>query len=824
MAKILIVGGVAGGMSAAARIRRVDEKAQIIVFEKGDYVSFANCGLPYYIGDTITERENLLVQTPEAFHARFNVDVRVASEVLKINQKEKTLLVKNLKTQEEYQESYDKLILSPGADPVIPPISGINHPKIFTLRNIPDTDKIKAFVEKEKPQRVAIVGAGFIGLEMAENLHHLGIFVTVIEMADQVMNVIDYEMAAEVNQHLKSKGVEFYLKDGVSAFNHQEDRIQLKLASGRNLLVDAVVLSVGVRPDTKLAKDTSLELGERGGFKVNDYLQTNDPDIYAVGDAIEVKNPITKKLGIVPLAGPANKQGRIVADNIVFGNKKTYQGTIGTSIAKIFDLTVAVTGATEKLLKQENIPYISSIIHASSHAGYYPNALPMSLKIEFDPQTGKLLGAQGVGYEGVDKRIDVFALAIQCGLTVYDLREFEHSYAPPYSSAKDPVNMAAFVAENILQGQVKVIRWDEIHSLHKDEVVLLDVRNPEENVLGALEGSLNIPLDNLRNQLHQIPQNKKIIIYCGVGLRGYLASRILLQNGFTQVYNLSGGYKTYELAMQKQDNGDIFEGYKVGLDDLISTQKQQNPLPLDSSHFLEVDACGLQCPGPIMKVKTQVEKIQNGQKLLVKASDAGFYKDIQSWARVTGHSLLSLENNKGIISALIQKTTQDSKKEEKTSLSHDKTIVVFNDQLDKAIASFVIANGALAMGRKVTLFFTFWGLNIIKKPKKVKVKKSFLDKMFGFMLPRGSKKLSLSQMNMMGMGKKMIRKVMKKKGVDSLETMIQTAIQNGAELIACQMSMDVMGVKAQELLDGVKIGGVASYLEAAEKADANLFI
>ncbi|RMG79298.1 MAG: CoA-disulfide reductase, partial [Bacteroidetes bacterium] len=433
MPKIIIVGGVAGGMSCAARLRRLDENAEIIIFERGEYISYANCGLPYYIGGDIKERESLLVETAEAFQKRFNVIVKTSHEVVAIDRKKKTVSVINTKTGKKITEKYDKLVLSPGAEPIRPPIPGIEHKNIFTLRNIPDTDQIKSFLNEKKPKRAMIVGAGFIGLEMAENLHQQGIFVTIVEMAKQVMNVLDYEMAAAVHQHLKTKGVEFYLSDGVASFHDEEGHVRVKLNSGREIIVDMVILSIGVKPDSAIAKEAGLETGERGAISVNEYMQTSDPDIYAVGDAVEVYNHIIDKKMMLPLGGPANKQGRLAADNIVTGNKKKYSGVIGTAIAKVFDLTVASTGASQKLLERENIPFIASITHSSSHAGYYPNALPMIIKLLFSPKTGTVLGAQVVGYEGVDKRIDVLATAIKDKYSVRDLTEIEHAYAPPYS-------------------------------------------------------------------------------------------------------------------------------------------------------------------------------------------------------------------------------------------------------------------------------------------------------------------------------------------------------------------------------------------------------
>ena len=823
MPKYLIVGGVAGGMSAAARLRRLDEKSEIIVFEKGEYISYANCGLPYYIGNTIKEREKLLVQTPENFNSIFNVDIRTRNEVIGIDRANKTIRVRNLITGTEYAESYDKLLLSPGASPIRPPIPGIDHKYIFTLRSIPDTDRIKNFIEQTKPKRALIVGAGFIGLEMAENLHNLGIFVTIVEMANQVMNVIDYEMAAEVHQHLKTKNVEFYLDDAVSSFTSISDKIKVHLKSGRELDVDMVILSIGIKPDSEIAKNAGLELGVRGAIAVNEYLQTSDPDIYAAGDAIQVLNPILGQNTLVPLGGPANKQGRIAADNIASGNKKVYKGTIGTAIAKVFDLTVGVTGATEKMLRQAKIPYIASTIHPSSHAGYYPNALPMTLKIVFAPVSGKLLGAQAVGYEGVDKRLDVLSLAVEKQHTVYDLSEFEHAYAPPYSSGKDPLNIAGYVAENILANKVKVMQWHETLNVDKNSVLFLDVRPAEIFNIGHIDNAVNIPINELRQRLRELPKDKKIVAYCAVGLRAYVACRMLIQNGFEEVYNLSGGYKTYETVTQKQDNGDIFEGYSIGLDDLLQ-DKTKNETK-SNAQTIDVDACGLQCPGPIMKLKAEIEKAGYGDKLLIKATDSGFYKDIGSWAKVTGNKLLSLEYDKGVVNALIEKSEKVDNLSSNNNSGNALTLILFNDDMDKALASFVIANGALAMGKKVTIFFTFWGLNVIKKNHKIAgLGKTFIEKMFGFMMPHGSEKLKLSQMHMMGMGTKMIRWLMKKKNIDSLEQMIRSAIDGGAELTACQMSMDLMGVKKEELLDGVGIGGVATYLDAAGDANNNLFI
>ncbi|PLR83697.1 CoA-disulfide reductase [Bacillus sp. V33-4] len=544
--KILIVGGVAGGASAAARMRRLDENSTIILFERGEHISFANCGLPYYIGETIKNREELLVQTVEGMSKKFNLDIRNLSEVTKINRNEKTVLVKNLKTNETFEESYDVLILSPGAKPIVPPITGLNDAdNVFTLRNIPDTDKIKAYIDHENPTEAVVVGGGFIGLEMAENLVDRGVHVTLVEMANQVMAPLDYEMATIVQNHLIEKGVNLILEDGVQSFENQGRTVIL--SSGKKINTELIILSIGVKPENTLAAGAGLTIGERGGIKVNEYLQTNDANIYAIGDAIEVTDYISGIPAMIPLAGPANKQGRIVANNI-YGKKEKYRGTLGTSIAKVFDLTVAATGNNEKVLKRLGIDFKVVHIHPGSHAGYYPGAFPIALKLIFDQNSGKIYGAQAVGKDGVDKRIDVIATAIKGGLTVLDLAELELAYAPPFSSAKDPVNMAGYVANNILVDGIETVQWNEIDQIVDNGGLLIDVREPIEREWGYIKGSINIPLGEIRTRIHELPKEETIYVSCQVGLRGYLASRILVSNGY-KVKNLDGGWKTYSLVI-----------------------------------------------------------------------------------------------------------------------------------------------------------------------------------------------------------------------------------------------------------------------------------
>lgn len=811
----LIIGGVAGGATVAARLRRMDEKANIILFERGKYVSYANCGLPYYIGDTINNREKLFVQTAKGFTDRFRIDIRTEQEVTAIRPDKKEVEIKNLSTGETYTETYDKLVLSPGAEPLRPDIEGIGSKKIFTLRNVPDTDTIKNYVNTENPKRAIVVGGGFIGLEMAENLYDLGIQVDVVEMANQVMAPLDFSMAAIVHRQLTDKGVGLHLEDGVSRFEEKDGGVTVHLRSGKQIATDMVLLSIGVRPETKLAKDAGLAIGERGGIAVNDYMQTSDADIYALGDAVEVRHLVTGQPALIPLAGPANKQGRIVADNIVFGNKKKYPGSIGTSIAKVFDLTVAAAGANAKLLQQNNIPYISSYTHGASHAGYYPGAVPLSIKILFAPENGKLLGAQIVGFNGVDKRIEMLAQVIQRGGTVHDLAELEHAYAPPYSSAKDPVNMAGFVAENILNKKSRIIQWRELAELPAD-TIRIDVRTHDEYKLGTIPGFINIPVDELREHLDELPKEKPIVVTCAVGLRGYLAYRILVQNGFKHVRNLSGGYKTWSVATAPIKE---IVSHKPEIPESTSYGNSDSQINL-----LKVDACGLMCPGPVMQLKKNYKALKIGEQLQITATDQAFGKDVTSWCKMTGAELVALENKNGVVAATIRKQEKTASCEISRNNADNKTLIVFSDDLDKALASFVIANGAASTGKKVTMFFTFWGLNVIKKQHKPTVTKDIFGKMFGWMLPTHSGKLKLSKMNMGGAGSWMMRLIMKRKRIDSLESLIQQAIDNGVEMIACTMSMDVMGVQKEELMDNVTLGGVASYLERAEEANVNLFI
>jgi len=548
--KLLIVGGVAGGATAAARARRLDEGAEIILFERGEHISFANCGLPYYVGGIIAERNDLLVTTPEAFRKRYNIDIRVFSEVTAVHPGSREIEVRDQRAGVIYRESYDKLILSPGAEPIKPPLEGIEIDNIFNLRNIPDSDRIKQYLDKQRPRSAVVVGGGYIGLEMAENLVHRGVETTVVEILDQVMAPLDYEMAAIAHAHLKEKGVQCELGNGVKSFSRRGDRVLVSTQNGRVIECDLVIMSVGIRPENRLAKKAGLEIGERGGIKVDATMRTSDAHIYAVGDAVEVRDFVTGQPTMTALAGPANKQARIAADNAL-GRRSLFNGTTGTAIVKVFDLTVACTGASEKTLNQYKLPYLVSYTHSGSHASYYPGATSTAIKLLFSPSNGKILGAQIVGRDGVDKRIDVLATAIRGSMTVYDLEELELAYAPPYSSAKDPINIAGFVAANILKGDVENVTWRELASLDRDENILVDLRNKDElEKSGVIEGALHIPLPELRRRVPELDKGKTVIPFCAVGQRAYVGHRILVQQGFRS-RNLSGGYRTYLGAKEK---------------------------------------------------------------------------------------------------------------------------------------------------------------------------------------------------------------------------------------------------------------------------------
>ena len=815
--KTVIIGGVAGGASCAARLRRLDGEREIVILERGPYISYANCGLPYHVGDVIHNRSALLLMTPERMWERFRIDVRVNNEVTAIDREKKSLTVRRTETGEVYEQPYDDLVIATGSSPLRPGIPGIDSERIRTLWSVPDADEIRGMVQSGDLDTVAVIGGGFIGLEMAENLHHAGLKVMIMEAQDQVMSTVDFEMAQLLHENIRQNGVEMYLGDGVDSFEDTQDSVLVKLKSGRSVRADMVILSIGVRPNSALAKEAGLRLNERGGIVVDEHMRTEDPSVYAVGDVIEVEDFVSGDRTMVPLAGPANKQGRILAD-VLAGRDSVYKGTQGSSIAKVFDLAVASTGANEKTLIRRGLErgkdYESFIILQNSHATYYPGATQMTIKMLFEPESGKIFGAQIVGREGVDKRIDTIGVAMRLGASVYDLKDLELAYAPPFSSAKDPVNMAGFMAENIRTGLVKIAAYDAPDT--DPDAILLDVREEAEVMAYAVPGAVNIPLGQLRDRLSELDPEKRILVFCAIGVRAYTGARILSQNGFGKAEVYPGGVTFYKATHPKETEETVQETKK----EVVITME-------DSQDRIVLDCCGLQCPGPIMEVYKTISDMKDGQMLEVSASDPGFARDIEAWCRSTGNTLVRNEVKDGQYTAMIRRGTVI----EETGISHvdgngrnGKTIIVFDGDMDKVLASFVIANGALAMGRPVTMFFTFWGLNALRRSENVRVKKNLIEKMFGWMLPRGAGKLKLSKMNMGGMGTAMMKGIMKDKNIDSLETMMKKAMENGVKIIACSMSMDVMGIRPEELIDGVEIGGVGTYLGAAEDSDVNLFI
>ncbi|HAO60390.1 MAG TPA: pyridine nucleotide-disulfide oxidoreductase [Erysipelotrichaceae bacterium] len=823
MKKILIVGGVAGGATAAARLRRLNEEDKIIMFERDEYISFANCGLPYYLGGVIKQRDKLFVQTVEGMSERFNLDIRNFNEVTEINKAEKFVTVRNTQTNATYTESFDVLILSPGAKPIQPPIPGIKEAtNLFVLRNIPDTDAIYNFIKDKQPKTAVVVGGGFIGVEMAENLVERGIKVTLVEKMPQVLAPLDFEMAQMVHQELNTHGVELVLGDGVSHFSDNGHTIHLE--SGKEVDTDLLILSIGVVPENGLAKNGGLQLGPRGHIATNPQLRTFDAvtgevlnDIYAIGDAIQVKDVVTGGDTAIALAWPANRQGRIVAD-IINGYDAQYNGSLGTSVLKVFNLTVAATGNNQRLLEMKKIPYQAIHAHRGNHASYYPNATNIALKLLFNPETGEILGAQAVGQEGTEKRIDVIATAIKLKAKVTQLSDLELSYAPPFSSAKDPVNILGYIAENVLHKDYGVVYAQQVEQLAKEGAFLLDVRTPIEFSTGHFPGAVNIEVDELRQRIDEIKVSKDTPIYvnCQVGLRAYIAIRILKGLGFTKLFNVSGGYSTYKSFKYELSTAKKTVDTKV--DEI--TGKSLNELKV-------VDVVGLQCPGPLMATYKAITEANEGDHIKIIATDPGFAKDVETWSVSNGHTLVSnvTEGNKYI--AEIVKGHKDvncTLGALTPNTQENATIVLFSGELDKALAAMIIAQGAAAQGKKVTIFYTFWGLNALRKPQNVATEKNLIEKMFGVMMPRGASKLPLSSMNMGGMGKAMIEGIMKTKGVDQLDVMMKNCLDLGVKFIACTMSMDLMGIKKEELIDGIEYGGVATYIASNENVGTTLFI
>ena len=790
--RTVIIGGGACGASAAARIRRLDESAEIIVLEKTGEISIANCGLPYYTSGVINDREKMLVSSPEKFREWFNINVKLNTEVININPDEKFV-----ETADGEKINYNKLVLAQGAKPFVPPIEGIPEEKVFTVRTLFDADNIKSYIKEKGVRKAIVIGGGFIGVEMAENLNEMGLETTLIEQQNQILAPVDYEIAAFLHNEMRDRGVELVLSDGVKKFNDNK----VILNSSREIEFDIIIMAIGVRPEITLAKNAGLETAR--GIIVNENLQTSNPDIYAGGDGVEIKDFVTGENTLIPLAGPANRQGRIIADNIC-GIESAYKNSQGASVLKVFDLTAASVGNNEKQLKSKNIPYWKTFVFSKDHAGYYPGAVEVLYKLLFSPD-GKILGAQGVGPDGVEKRIDVISSIMRNGGKIQELLDSELCYAPPYSSAKDAVNILGMNADNILRGLLKPAYFEDLENSY-----LIDVRQREIFEISTIEGAVNIPIAQLRNRINEVPRDKKVILFCNTGYTSYNASRILIQNGFNNVYSLCGGISLYK-ELVKDKKGILTMPQRVATHAAVS----------NSADVIKVDASGLQCPGPIMKVASKIAELNEGSIIEVTSTDRGFKSDIGAWCKTTGNSLLDLKTEKKVITAVIQKDGKPAVIEK--SSGNGQTIVVFSNDLDKALAALIIANGAKAAGKDVTLFFTFWGLNILRKPQS-RVKKGIIDKMFGLMMPKGTEKLTLSKMNMLGAGSLMMKWVMKQKNVSTLNELLTQAREAGIKFIACNMSMDVMGIKPEELIDGVEIGGVPKYIEESSYSNSNLFI
>ena len=828
--KIVVVGGVAAGMSIAARARRLDEFADIVVFERGHHVTFANCGLPYHIGGVIKERSRLLLQTPQTLSETLDIDVRIGVEVVSIDRAAKTVRARSVDTGEEHDEPYDKLALAPGATPVRPRLPGIDLPAIHVLRRIGDMDVIKAVVDgaggKDRAGGIGhavVIGAGYIGLEMAENLHERGIAVEIVEMADQIMPPLDRELTTPMENYLRAHGITLHLRTAAAAFSPGDaGQVRVELKDGTVIDTDLVVLAAGVRPSTELAVAAGLKLGPRGGIAVDAHMRTSDPDVYAAGDAVESPHTVLPGSWLFPLAGPANRQGRVAAENIC-GRDTVYESTQGTSIVKVFDMVAGGTGATEKQLVAAGVPFCAVQTHPNGHAGYYPGTAMMNVKVLFAPGTGRILGAQIAGFDGVDKRLDVLATALRAGMTVYDLETLELSYAPPFGAAKDPVNMVGFVAANTLRGDLALWQSSEYPQATQGARII-DVRGPGEFALWHLPGAENVPLKDLRRLQESWDRATPIRLYCSVGFRSYLAYRSLVQRGFLDVKSLSGGMRTFrafhDIAPTEIDAPLAVTLYAEDVPELAS-----------SGVLVDLDCTGLACPGPIMKLQESMTALAPGDEILAHVSDAGFGLDAPAWAAKNGHTILALTPEGPGYAARIRKGSPVAAPAAGPALTgpaarikDKKSFVVFSGDLDKVLAAFILANGAAAMGDEVSMFFTFWGLNALRRTDPPARERSAVMRMFGAALPSGADHLKLSTLHMLGGGTALMKKVMRAHHVASLPELIASAQAAGVRLVGCTMTMDLLGIAPGDLIDGVELGGVATFLGEASESNGAFFI
>lgn len=818
--KLVIVGGVAGGATAAARASRVSKDLDITIVERSPDVSFANCGLPYYLGREITDRSLLALQTPESLSKAVDAKVLTSTEALQIDRSAKTVTIRSVADGKASTITYDKLILSPGASPIRPKVPGIDDPRVHTLRNLVDLDRIDALLSSPSCKRVAVIGAGFIGLELVEQLHHLGKTVSLVERGAAVLPQADQEMASFLHVPLIEQGVDLHLGDGLASF-HGRDELTVTLASGARIQADLALLCVGVAPDSSLARDAGLKLSARGHIVVNEYMQTSDKDIYAVGDAIETADLVfPERRASVALGNIANMQARIAADHIARNSSIPYRGSLGTSIVRVFEQTLALTGWTESRLRQAGIAYATTTITANAHASYYPGALPITMKITFDPDTRRIFGAQAVGPDGADKRIDVVATAITGGLTVDDLSLTQLCYSPPYGSARDVANIAGLAARNISEGLVTAA-----YALPKPNtpgVQVLDVRPRENASLNPVPGSINIPWAELKSRVHELSPEVHYVVLCALGKTAYFASRVLALNG-KKASPLIGGARVHNRPTPKPLP-------KQPIEKAVSNASS-------ASTTMSLDCSGLACPGPLLKLKEAVSSLPANSVLEVKATDPGFKSDVAAFASSQGLEITHLSSDKGIIRASLRKPADNSKASSSSSsaspavggVRQGATIVVFSQELDKVLAALVIANGAAAMATSTasppTLFFTFWGLNALRHPdRRSSSSKSLIDKAFELMMPRGQSRLPISNMNFAGAGALLLKHVMKEKELPNVPGLLASARAQGVRLVACTMSMEAMGITKEELIDGVELGGVADFLHASEKSGTNLFI
>ncbi len=810
--KTIIIGGVAGGACGAARVRRVDEQAESVLLEKGPHMAYANCGLPYHLGKIIPERSWLLVMTPENFRKRFNVDVRVNHEVIAIDRAKKTVKVLNRQTGAESEERYDKLVIATGSSPMQLKLPGIDLPEVLPLWTLEDMDRIAQKLDAGA-KRAIVVGGGFVGMELAESLRHRGLDVTLLELGRQLLPTMDEEMSSLLAEELRLAGTVVELSATVSAFAPAAGGgVTATVQDGRSWTADVVALCVGVKPNSALAQAAGLEIGPKGHVVVDARMQTKDPDVLAVGDVVSVVDPVFGGTTTVPLAGPANRQGRIAADNVL-GRGRRYEGTFGASVVKVGKLTAASCGHTEARLKATGKSYRKVYLHAGSHAGYYPGATTLHIKLLFGDD-GQIYGGQVIGAEGADKRADVLATAMRAGMDVRQLAELELCYAPPFSSAKDPITVAGMIATNALDGVTTLAHADAL----PEGALLLDVREPAEVAQGTLKGAVNIPLHQLRARAFELPKDRKIVIFCQVGLRGYVAERILKQLGYNAA-NLSGGFLTWK---QFQPEKWIPSDDQIAL---ATTGSEGGPSLAGDEEEPKtvVDVRALQCPGPVVRIKKELDGLGEGATIQVLAASS-FAPDLANWAQSCGHKVVKLAQKGTHLEAIVRKGLPLPCTGAAAGAANSGALVLFSNDLDKALAALIIATGMAAAGMLVSIFFTFWGLSVLRKNPGPQVKKSLLNAMFGFMLPKGATKLALSKMHMAGMGTAIMKHVMASQNVASLPDMLHNARAMGVKFIACDMAMGVMGITREELIDVDEVAGVATFIARAKESGPTLFI